>query len=204
MPALHVSTQIRPLSLAYLQALSTSTPSTRSISARTPSMHTPGWQRSSIKTPRSNATASNCSTARCAASDKSTGSRCFSGTSKAPASAASCLASASMSSTRRCILRPSRWMPSIHWRWLCTVSFGCPKAMELSAKITVRGVFSSCEASAMNCRWERHACSAGRSAQRENRTDISRKATSTPTPTNASVAAKDFQPEAEPASANAR
>lgn len=52
----------------------------------------------------------------------------------------------------------SIWVLSIHWRWLAMVSLPRCRRMALLARMTVSGVFSSWDASAMNCCCWAQAC----------------------------------------------
>ena len=76
--------------------------------------------------------------------------------------------------------------------------------MDVFARITVRGVFKSCEASATNRRCWRHARSTGASAHREKNMLITKNAANAAAPTPASVTARVYQPLAALMSANAR
>ena len=83
------------------------------------------------------------------------------------------------------------------------VRSGCDMRIDVFARMTVSGVFSSCEASATNCRCCSHARFTGRRAQREKNTLITKKIASATTPTPARVSARVCHPLAELTSANA-
>ena len=111
--------------------------------------------------PFSNATDSKGSTALHTASDRFTGR---STVWKRPASAR---ARNSRSSTSFFMRKPSSRVFSTQRRCASTVCPGLDSRMPVLARITVSGVLSSCEASAMNCRCWSHAACTGRSAQRD-------------------------------------
>ena len=82
---------------------------------------------------------------------------------------------------------------SSHLIWLCTVSSRWERTMPILARITVRGVFSSWEASATNCRCCRHDFSMGRSAHRARNRLMPKKASKPKNPTSAEASRREVR-----------
>ena len=153
-----------PPGSVYLQALSSSTATSRSRRVAFPRTEMPAATELSQAISRSKATASKES-----ASPSTRRLRFTSGASSPAASSVAGRARSSISATRACMRSASTWVLSTHCIWLATVSPPRRRRMALFARITVRGVFSSWEASATNCCcWFQARCTGPR-AQRENR-----------------------------------
>ena len=205
LPARESATSTAPPSSTYLQALSMSVPAKRRSRCSLPRSLMPGSTCDPSFTPRSNATDSNCRTSPSMTSDRSTSSRAGRAAPDcAAASSSSIFASVSRSPTSPCMASASCCVLSSHWLWLATLRSGCSSAMDVLARITVSGVFRSCDASATKRRCCVQARATGRSAQRLKNRLMTRNTASAATSTTASVAARARQPLALPMSANAR
>ena len=88
---------------------------------------------------------------------------------------------------------------SSHFAWLCTVSSRWERTIPMLARITVKGVFSSWEAPATNCRCCRHDFSRGRSAHRARNRLMPKKASRPKRPTSAEVFSKEVRLAISPA-----
>ncbi len=193
-------TAIVPPGSVYLQALSRSTATARWSRTPSPRTDTPSSTAHSQASLRSKATASK---VRASPSTSRLRSTMVAGLSADAPFLADGRAKSSMSATRPCMRSASTWVLSIHWRWLAMVSPPRCRKMALLARMTVSGVFSSWEASAMNCCCWAQACCTGRSAQRE-KTRFSRNSSArAPSPTAVSARASDCHPSAALPSAKA-
>ena len=197
--ALSVTVTVPP-ALVYLQALSKSTATDRWRRVALPRTVIPLSMAHSHMSSRSKATASN---VRASPSTRRLRSTMPAGPSEAWAPSGAGRARSSISVTRPCMRSASTWVLSIHWRWLAMVPPPRCRRMALLARMTVSGVFSSWDASAMNCCcWAQARCT-GRSAQRE-KTRFSRNSRpKAPRPTAVSTRASERQPSAAPPSAKA-
>ena len=158
------TTSIVPPSGAYLQALSTRTPMSRSTSSAEAVIETgSGATRTPSARCRVSATAANRSAACRASVPRSTGSRA------GGAAEASKRASQSMSSRRRRIRLDSRSILPNALRYQAA-SRSWARASEVWASMTESGVRSSWLASAVNSSWRRRAASMGAATRRPTTT----------------------------------
>ena len=99
-----------------------------------------------------------------------------------------------MSSTKVCMRFASCSVLSSHCDWLATLESACFCTSEVLAKITVSGVFSSCEASATKFFCAIQDSSTGFRAQRLKRRLMMKNTTSAPAPASTKVTASCCQP----------
>ena len=156
LPWARTSIRTVPSGPAYRQALSTSTPASRSIHSGGALISTAS---SGVSALTAGPTARNRSAQAWASVARSTGSLLGGG------GLESNLASHSMSSTSWRSRWLSPWIRRSESRY-CAASRGADRATSASALITLSGVRSSCEASAVNSSWRRRDCSTGASARR--------------------------------------
>ena len=170
----------RPSRSAYLQALSSRMAVSCPSCPASPVTVMPGATRLSNVSPCSYATDSKGSRRLITTSLRSKGSI-------AGVWAVSALARKSSSSTKVFIRPASSLVFSTHCRWALMVSSRWESRMPVLARMTVRGVLSSWEASATNCRCRSQARSTGRSAQAERNRLMTKNAVSPPIPTSSEV-----------------
>ena len=156
LPWARTSIRTVPSGPAYRQALSTSTPASRSIHSGGALIST---APSGVSALTAGPTARNRSAQAWASVARSTGSLPGGG------GLESNLASHSMSSTSWRSRWLSPWIRRSESRY-SAASRGADRATSASALITLSGVRSSCEASAVNSSWRRRDCSTGASARR--------------------------------------